>query len=72
MTVGRRVAGRSALRPGDLVFFRNASGSIHHVGMYVGDGKMIHAPSTGSAVSVVSLSSQPYAGEFAGGRRLTP
>jgi cell wall-associated NlpC family hydrolase len=72
MTVGRRVAGRSALRQGDLVFFRNASGSIHHVGMYVGDGKMIHAPSTGSAVSVVSLSSQPYAGEFAGGRRLTP
>ncbi len=72
MTVGRRVARRGALRPGDLVFFRNAAGLVHHVGMYVGDGRMIHAPSTGSAVSIVSLGSQPYAGEFAGGRRLTP
>lgn len=72
MTVGRRVAARSALRPGDLVFFRNAAGSVHHVGMYVGDGRMIHAPSTGSSVSVVSLGAQPYAGEYAGGRRLTP
>ena len=45
---------------------------IHHVGMCVGDGKMIHAPRTGSAVSVISLGAQPYASEFAGGRRLTP
>jgi gamma-D-glutamyl-L-lysine dipeptidyl-peptidase len=72
MRVGRRVATRGALRAGDLVFFRNASGLIHHVGMCVGDGKMIHAPSTGSAVTVVSLAAQPYATEFAGGRRLTP
>ena len=38
---------------------------------YVGDGKMIHAPSTGSSVSTVSLSAEPYRSEFAGGRRLT-
>ena len=72
MAAGRRVATRGRLRPGDLVFFRDASGSVHHVGMYVGDGKMIHAPRTGSAVSIVSLGAQPYASEFAGGRRLTP
>ena len=35
---------RASLRRGDLVFFRNASGVIHHVGMYVGDGRFIHAP----------------------------
>ncbi len=72
MTVGRRVATRGRLRAGDLVFFRDAEGEIHHVGMCVGDGKMIHAPRTGSAVSVISLGAQPYASEFAGGRRLTP
>lgn len=72
MTVGRRVATRAALRAGDLVFFRDSAGLVHHVGMYVGDGRMIHAPSTGSAVSVVSMGAQPYAREFAGGRRLTP
>ena len=72
MAAGRRVATRDRLRPGDLVFFRDASGSIHHVGMYVGDGKMIHAPRTGGAVSIVSLGTRPYASEFAGGRRLTP
>ena len=42
-THGTKVATRGALRAGDLVFFRNASG-IHHVGLFVGDGKMIHAP----------------------------
>ena len=71
-TAGRRVATRSALRAGDLVFFRDPSGAIHHVGLYVGDGKMIHAPSTGSSVRIVSLDAEPYRSEFAGGRRLTP
>ena len=40
--------------------------------MYVGDGKMIHAPRTGTAVQVTSLQTQPYSSEFAGGRRFTP
>ena len=70
--VGRRIATRSALRPGDLVFFRASTGAIHHVGLYVGDGRMIHAPSTGSSVRIVSLANEPYRSEFAGGRRLTP
>ena len=70
-TIGTRVATRGALRAGDLVFFRNASG-IHHVGLFVGDGRMIHAPATGSAVTTVSLAAEPYRSEFAGGRRLTP
>ena len=68
---GVKVA-RTSLRGGDLVFFRGASGLIHHVGMYVGDGRMIHAPATGLPVSVVSLSAEPYSREFAGGRRYVP
>ncbi len=69
---GRRVATRKALRPGDLVFFRGASGAVHHVGLYVGSGRMIHAPATGRPVAIVSLSAEPYRGEFAGGRRYVP
>jgi len=66
------VVARARLRPGDLVFFRNAAGSIHHVGLYIGGGRMIHSPRTGSPVATVSLSVQPYAREYAGGRRFTP
>lgn len=70
--VGRRIASRGALLPGDLVFFRAAGGAIHHVGMCVGGGRMIHAPSTGRPVAIVSLAAEPYRSEFAGGRRLVP
>jgi cell wall-associated NlpC family hydrolase len=59
---------RNHLRPGDLVFFRNASG-IHHVGMALGDGKFIHAPHTGDVVKISSLDDPAYAQEFAGARR---
>jgi cell wall-associated NlpC family hydrolase len=69
---GRPVATRRALRAGDLVFFRGPSGTIHHVGLCVGDGRMIHAPATGRPVAIVSLASEPYRSEFAGGRRHTP
>jgi cell wall-associated NlpC family hydrolase len=46
-----------ALLPGDLVFFSSngtASG-IHHVGMYIGDGKMVHSPTTGDVVKVSTV-----------------
>lgn len=66
---GLRIATRSALLPGDVVFFRNSAGAIHHVGMYVGDGRMIHAPHSGAVVSTASLSAEPWRSEFAGGRR---
>jgi gamma-D-glutamyl-L-lysine dipeptidyl-peptidase len=69
---GTRIGRRSSLRPGDLVFFKNASGSVHHVGLYVGGGMMIHAPATGQAVRTTSIYAAPYASEFAGGRRYAP
>jgi cell wall-associated NlpC family hydrolase len=47
------------LQPGDLVFFGNP---IHHVGMYVGGGQMIHAPETGSTVEVSSMSRRDFVG----------
>jgi cell wall-associated NlpC family hydrolase len=69
---GREVVSRSSLHSGDLVFFRSASGEIHHVGMCVGGGKMIHAPRTGLPVAITSILVEPYLSEFAGGRRYTP
>ena len=55
---GKRVK-RSELKKGDLIFFRTDSSSpnrISHVGMYVGDGKFVHAPHSGDVVRVSSLS----------------
>jgi cell wall-associated NlpC family hydrolase len=60
---------RGHLRPGDLVFFRNASGDVHHVGISLGGDKFINAPHTGARVRVNSLDEPYYAQEFAGGRR---
>ena len=62
---GRRVA-RGALRPGDLVFFAGLS----HVGLYIGDGRFVHAPHTGTRVSVASLRRGWYRETFAGARRI--
>ncbi|MEU1687217.1 NlpC/P60 family protein [Micromonospora sp. NPDC005707] len=55
---GRKVS-RSDARPGDLVFFGS---DLHHVGLYLGNGVMVHAPRTGKPVQVSSISTQPLAG----------
>lgn len=47
------------MRAGDLLFF-NIDGKMSHVGMYVGDGRFVHAPSSGRTVSVESLESDFY------------
>lgn len=53
--LGRTVS-RRALRPGDLVFFGpGARSTIHHVGIYVGRGLLLHAPHTGSTVRISPL-----------------
>ncbi|NGO47401.1 C40 family peptidase [Streptomyces ureilyticus] len=55
---GERVA-RGGLRPGDLVFFYS---SISHVGLYVGNGQMIHAPNPSAPVRLAPLDEMPFAG----------
>jgi cell wall-associated NlpC family hydrolase len=62
---GRRV-GRSRLKPGDLVFFWG----LGHVGMYVGRGRMVHAPHSGTRVQVVRLGNSPYGRALIGARRI--
>lgn len=56
--VGRQVS-RSQLQPGDLVFFGSP---IHHVGLYVGGGQMIHAPTSGDVVKYASIDVMNYVG----------
>lgn len=53
---GPRVA-KSQLQPGDLVFF-NSDNS--HVGLYIGDGLMIHAPHTGTVIKIAPISEMPF------------
>ena len=60
---------RTDLAPGDLVFFRDGSGYVHHVGISMGGDKFLHAPHTGDVVKESSLDESHYAKEFAGGRR---
>ncbi|MFE5893636.1 NlpC/P60 family protein [Streptomyces sp. NPDC056462] len=55
---GRRVS-RSELLPGDLVFFYSG---ISHVGLYIGNGQMIHAPNPSAPVRVAPLDEMPFAG----------
>jgi cell wall-associated NlpC family hydrolase len=64
--------GLHQLREGDLVFFKESDGYIHHVGMYVGDGRFIQAPQTGENVDYGNLKEPYFAQQFAGGRRITP
>ncbi len=62
---GRRV-GRWQLKPGDLVFFDGEG----HVGIYVGRGRFIHAPHTGTVVRISTMTGW-YGARFDGGRRVT-
>lgn len=55
---GKRIP-RSQLRPGDLVFFKRP---ISHVGIYVGNGKMVHAPRPGYRVKIAPINQMPYIG----------
>jgi cell wall-associated NlpC family hydrolase len=62
---GRRVS-RSRMKPGDLLFFSG----LGHVGIYIGRGRMVHAPHTGTTVQIVSLGSSSYGSEIVGVRRI--
>ncbi|MEW1778036.1 NlpC/P60 family protein [Streptomyces sp. NPDC086777] len=58
INAGRRVS-RSELQPGDLVFFYSG---ISHVGIYIGNGQMIHAPNPSAPVRIAPIDEMPFAG----------
>ncbi len=62
---------RQELLPGDLVFYaaKGGLGQIHHVGMYVGGGMMIHSPNSSSSVRIEAVDSGTYGEEYWGAKR---
>ena len=56
--------GKEALQPGDLVFFNTLGRSFSHVGIYIGDGRFVHAPSTNGKVRIDQMSNKYWAKRF--------
>jgi uncharacterized protein YycO len=63
---------KKELQPGDLVFFNTLRRAFSHVGIYVGDGKFVHAPSSGGEVRVESMNIPYWQNRFNGARRVAP
>ncbi len=61
---------RDQLQPGDLVFFQTYRRGASHVGIYIGNGKFIHASSAGGRVRVDSLNDGYYRARYLGARRV--
>ena len=63
---------RQSLKPGDLVFFNTLKRAFSHVGIYIGDGRFVHAPRSGQQVRVERMDTPYWAKRFDGARRVTP
>ncbi len=63
------IVDRQNLRDGDLVFFGASESQINHVGIFVGNGRFVHAPRRGDEIKVSSLDEPYFAKKFVGGRR---
>jgi cell wall-associated NlpC family hydrolase len=63
---------RSNLLPGDLVFFNTRGAAYSHVGIYVGEEKFIHSPSSGKQVHVAQMGDKYWQKRYQGARRILP
>ena len=61
---------RADLQPGDLVFFNTMRHAFSHVGIYIGEGKFIHSPKSGSQVRVENMGLSYWSRRFDGARRV--
>ena len=59
---------RDRLRPGDLVFFNTRNASFSHVGVYIGENRFVHAPSSNGRVRIDQLDARYYAQRFEAAR----
>ena len=68
-----RAVGQSELQAGDMIFFDTIPGTKgpDHVGLYIGNGKFIHAPRPGKSVEIADMRSGYYQKIFMGGRRIS-
>lgn len=68
-SVGKAVRLRD-LEPGDLVFYNTRRRAYSHVGIYVGDGRFVHAPRPGARVRVEEIGKKYWRARFNGARRI--
>jgi cell wall-associated NlpC family hydrolase len=61
---------RQALKPADLVFFNTNGQTYSHMGIYLGDGRFVHAPSSKGVVRIERLDNAYFASRFSGARSL--
>ncbi|GHH96755.1 C40 family peptidase [Neobacillus kokaensis] len=68
---GKQVDIQSGLKPGDLLFFayEAGKGKIHHVGIYYGEGKLLHSPNTGKTIEITPITGTIYEKELCAARR---
>jgi cell wall-associated NlpC family hydrolase len=67
--VGQSVA-PNELQPGDLVFYNTRRAPNSHVGIYIGDQRFVHAPSTGGVVEIADMKGSYWVKRFNGARRV--
>lgn len=65
-----RAVRRDRLHPGDLVFFNPGGGPTSHIGIYVGEGRFVHAPRTGGTVRLELLDSDYWGRAYVGAKRV--
>ena len=70
-TFGKSVE-RDDLRPGDLVFYNTMKRPYSHVGIYLGDNRFIHAPTSGGRVNIVNMDQRYWATRWNGAKRIVP
>ena len=58
------------LQPGDLVFYNTLKSTFSHVGIYIGDNRFIHSPSSGGGVHIVDMNDEYWVKRFNGARRI--
>lgn len=69
-TQGKLITDRAALTAGDIVFFSRRGKRVDHVGIYMGEGRFLHAPRTGKDVEVSSLTEGYWSHKFMQARRV--
>ena len=70
--MGKPIPSLGMLQPGDLVFYNTRNRPYSHVGIYVGEGRFVHAPRPGRRVRAESMESAYWKARFNGARRLAP
>jgi cell wall-associated NlpC family hydrolase len=70
--VGMPITKLKELEPGDLVFYNTRNRPYSHVGIYLGDGRFLHAPRPGAKVRVENVTTPYWRQRFDGARRLDP